>query len=339
MQEPSVISAAVAEAILSTISSKGGDAGAILAKLCIPPSANDLGVWPLAKFTALLEAAAAEKRDVLFGLTLGKSFQLQGLGPITTLMLSSVTGADAFTKFTEYFPAFQNNTKYGFSISDHTARLSYSITDPTVKLRRQDAHFTIALERSILTEFLGSEIQPTRIDFQHQPDSSADVGEYRAHFNCDVRFGCLENAIYLPAKVLNAAGRHADPHLSAKVEADLVEKIRSKEKLINFSLSIEAWMASALSAGMGIDLEDAASDFGMSLRSFQRKLSADDINFLELRNKVRVQIAKSLLGATALPITSIALYLGYSETSAFCRHFKNKTGHSPSHFRIAGPTN
>ncbi len=32
-------------------------------------------------------------------------------------------------------------------------------------------------------------------------------------------------------------------------------------------------------------------------------------------------------------VSSIALYLGYSETSAFSRHFKNFTGLSPSQFR------
>jgi AraC-like DNA-binding protein len=36
---------------------------------------------------------------------------------------------------------------------------------------------------------------------------------------------------------------------------------------------------------------------------------------------------------TTLPITSIALYLGYSETSAFCRHFKKTTGMTASHVR------
>jgi AraC-like DNA-binding protein len=80
-------------------------------------------------------------------------------------------------------------------------------------------------------------------------------------------------------------------------------------------------------------MEHAASDFGMSLRSFQRRLAELNINYLELRNEVRCQLAKRLLGMTSMPITSIALYLGYSETSAFCRHFKNMCGVSPSHFR------
>lgn len=331
MREPSFIRAELADALLSTISSKGIDADALAARFAVSP-AKEVRVWPLARFTAVLEAAASEKRDQLFGLRLGKSFQLEALGPITSLMLASPTGADAFAKFTQYFPAVQNNTHYGFSISDDTARLSYLITDPAVKLRRQDAQFTLVLELSILAELLGAEARPTCVDFQHLPDADTDEAEYRAYFNCEVRFGQRENAICLPARYVKEVGRHADPHSSAKIEADLARLIRGSQRYLDLSTSIEAWMTSALSAGMSIDIDNAASDFGMSLRSFQRRLLENDVNFLDLRNKVRSQIAKGLL-ATSMPITLIALYLGYSETSAFSRHFKNVTGLSPSQFR------
>jgi AraC-like DNA-binding protein len=334
VRESSFICAELSNMLLSAISSKGVDAKALAARFIVPPSTNETGVWPLAKFTTVLEAAASEKRDPLFGLRLGKSFQLKALGPITSLMLTSPTGAEAFVKFTQYFPAVQNNTRYGFSISGDTARLSYLIIDPTVKLRQQDAQFSLAIEQSILAELLGTEVRPTCVDFEHVPDADTDVGEYRAYFNCDVRFGRKENAIYLPASSLSEAGRHADPRLSAKIEADLANSIRAREQYLGFSIAIEAWMTSALYAGMRIDAENAAGDFGMSSRSFQRKLSENDINYVELRNKVRTKIAKCLLGTTSMPITSIAIYLGYSETSAFSRHFKNTTGLSPSQFRF-----
>lgn len=334
MRESSIINVGIVEALLSTIALKGGNADVLAARFGLPSREDEAEDWPLAKFTAILEAAAMEKGDPLFGLTLGRAFRLSGLGPIAALMLASPTGADAFAKFTRYFPAFQNNTTYGFSTSNDVARLSYLITDPTVKMRQQDALFTMALEHSILTEVLGMDVRPACIDFQHLPEKDADIGGYRNFFNCDVRFGRKENAIYFPTSSLSEAGRYADPQSSAKLEADLVDAIRVKERQLNLSTSIEAWMTSALSAGTSIDVENAASDFGMSLRSFQRKLSESEINYLELRNNVRCQIARCLLRMTRMPITSIALYLGYSETSAFCRHFKRMCGISPSHFRL-----
>jgi AraC-like DNA-binding protein len=92
-------------------------------------------------------------------------------------------------------------------------------------------------------------------------------------------------------------------------------------------------MASAISGGQSIEVENAAGDFGMSLRSFQRKLAEHGINYLDLRNQVRSGIGRCLLDATSTPVTSIALYLGYSETSAFSRHFKRINGVSPLQYR------
>ncbi|HEY0125398.1 MAG TPA: AraC family transcriptional regulator [Rhizobium sp.] len=82
-----------------------------------------------------------------------------------------------------------------------------------------------------------------------------------------------------------------------------------------------------------VDIEYAASDFGMSLRSFQRNLAEHGVNYLDVKNKVRRQIAKCMLSETSLPVTTIAFYLGYSETSAFSRAFKQQAGISPLDYR------
>jgi AraC-like DNA-binding protein len=81
------------------------------------------------------------------------------------------------------------------------------------------------------------------------------------------------------------------------------------------------------------DIEVVASDFGMSTRSFQRKLAERDVSYFDIRNRVRAHIAKCMLAETSVPITSIALQLGYSETSAFSRGFKIQIGETPVEFR------
>jgi AraC-like DNA-binding protein len=332
MRQASVMSAPVARAILAGVSPRGCEAGALLARLGISRDDRE-DVWPLAKFTAALEAAAIDKGDALLGLALGKTFRLSGLGPVSSVMRASSCAAEAFTKFTKYYPAFQNNTHYGFSVSGDIARLSYAITDPSITQRRQDADFTIAMEQSVLSELLGFEARPTCIDFQHMPADKSDVAGYRALLNCEVRFGRQENAIYLPRSYFAEASRHADALVSERAESELARSICADQISLDFSSAIEGWMASAISSGQGIEIENAASDFGMSLRSFQRKLAENGINYLDLRNQVRSEIGRCLLDATTTPVTSIALYLGYSETSAFSRHFKRVNGISPLQYR------
>lgn len=69
------MSAPVARAVLSGITAKGCEASSLLARPGIARDDDD-DLWPLAKFTAATEAAAADPGDSLLGLSLGKSFKL-----------------------------------------------------------------------------------------------------------------------------------------------------------------------------------------------------------------------------------------------------------------------
>ena len=62
---------------------------------------------------------------------------------------------------------------------------------------------------------------------------------------------------------------------------------------------------------------------------------AAGVAFADLRNRVRLRLARAMLTETRMPVTQIALHLGYSETSAFTRAFKAMTGRSPAAFRAA----
>ncbi|MDR2832410.1 MAG: helix-turn-helix transcriptional regulator [Streptococcaceae bacterium] len=55
--------------------------------------------------------------------------------------------------------------------------------------------------------------------------------------------------------------------------------------------------------------------------------------FNELKEELRINHAKKLLILTKLPITKIALELGYYDTSHFSNHFKKRCGLSPRQFR------
>ena len=61
----------------------------------------------------------------------------------------------------------------------------------------------------------------------------------------------------------------------------------------------------------------------MSVRSFQRKLATYNLSYLDIRNRVRSHVARCMLAETSIPVTSVALHLGYSETSAFSRGFRS----------------
>lgn len=339
MQASATIATTTTEALLATFSRRGEDPAGVVAKAGLARQTlvdERAPMMPLATFTTILEAAAAEKGCETVGLDLGEAFPMEGLGAIASLLTTAPTVGDALAKFTRCFPSLQSDTRSELSVEDGVARLAYSIVDPTVRFRVQDANFTMAMEYSILVTLLGPGWRMAGVDFEHRPGEDADL--YRAHFACPIRFGQRENAISFPASYLDAPIRSADAAANEAIERELAEAMAIAAARLDLVAGLEAWMTACLAHAASIDIACAASDFGMSLRSFQRKLAERGVCYAEVRNRVRLQIARCMLAETAIPITAIALHLGYSETSAFSRGFRQQAGVSPWTYRASRRT-
>ena len=80
-------------------------------------------------------------------------------------------------------------------------------------------------------------------------------------------------------------------------------------------------------------LNEIASILGMTGRGFQKKLRLHGLSFPDLLKAARHDLALHYMDDPEMPLTEIALNLGYSELSAFSRAFRNWTGMSPQSFR------
>ena len=83
-------------------------------------------------------------------------------------------------------------------------------------------------------------------------------------------------------------------------------------------------------------LEEIAGKMGLSSWSLQRRLREEGISFSALVDKVRCEMATHYLQQRQLPISEMALLLGYSEVSAFSRAFRRWFGISPRQWRQDG---
>ena len=331
MEASGVIDATVIEEALAAM--RGVDRSVISARIGLGGGAlfENQRFLPLATFTALLDVAAEETHDPLLGLHIGKLFEIDGLGILSQLFRSAGTVGDAIEKFTCYFPVLQSNTRTALTVDNGLSRFSYTITDMTVRNRWHDSDFTETVFCKMLGAAIEGDWRPSCIDFEHADEGHLPT--YQSHFGCSLRFGRRENAIYFPAAQLHRPIPHSDDRLHAKIEADIRGFMSDGQARLDLIASIKAWIIAALVQGTSTDIEDAAADFGMSLRSLQRKLLKFGVHFTDLRNQVRIEIAKTLLATTLLPIPVIAERMRFSETSAFCRSFKNMSGDTPAHYR------
>jgi AraC-like DNA-binding protein len=80
-------------------------------------------------------------------------------------------------------------------------------------------------------------------------------------------------------------------------------------------------------------LPKVAQAMCMTERSLQRRLSASGVEFSELLNSVRRDMAVRSLANRNIPISQITGQLGYSDASTFGRWFKSQFRVTPAHWR------
>src|SRR5262249_1432553 len=83
-------------------------------------------------------------------------------------------------------------------------------------------------------------------------------------------------------------------------------------------------------------VEDVARSLRMSERTLARKLSDEGLNFTDVLQQVRRDLAVRYLDDRKLHVSKIAWLLGFQEVSAFTHAFKRWTGKTPRELRTSG---
>jgi AraC-like DNA-binding protein len=97
---------------------------------------------------------------------------------------------------------------------------------------------------------------------------------------------------------------------------------------------LEAGLARITALGAQIDYDRLAVEAGMSPRTFRRRFAAAmGTSPQAYAIACRIGHARQMLGATELPIKTIAQQLGYRDVFFFSRQFRRFTGISPAAYR------
>jgi AraC-like DNA-binding protein len=129
---------------------------------------------------------------------------------------------------------------------------------------------------------------------------------------------------------------HADTYLNDLLvkycEAALADRRGDMSQL---RTRVENAISSLLPHGRVL-VEDVARSLGMSERTLARKLSDEGLNFTEILQQLRRDLAVRYLNDRKLHVSKIAWLLGFHELSAFTHAFKRWTGKTPSQTRTVG---
>jgi AraC-like DNA-binding protein len=170
------------------------------------------------------------------------------------------------------------------------------------------------------------------------------IGHYRSGANSEmarfvgtkVEFGVDTDEFALDLNVRALPLIHSDPHLNDLLlkycEAALADRRGDVSQL---RTRVENAISSLLPHGRVL-VEDVARSLGMSERTLARRLSDEGLNFTEILQQLRRDLAVRYLDDRKLHVSKIAWLLGFHEVSAFTHAFKRWTGKTPREMRTAG---
>jgi AraC-like DNA-binding protein len=142
-----------------------------------------------------------------------------------------------------------------------------------------------------------------------------------------LRFDAEHNAVVFPASWLKSKLPETSPELRQLLQTQ-VDTLAARHG-DNFQEQVRSVLRGALVTGHS-SADQVAALFSMNRRTLTRRLSAFDTGFQKLADEIRFEVARQMLGDSALEIIEIAALLDYAGPNAFTRAFRRWSGTTPA---------
>ena len=323
--------AAAASGLSEFISHSGGDVDQIFGVSGINPEllAQPTLSLGLINYCRVMEEAARYSGCDNFGLHYGRQFKPQSLGLIGYIGLCSATLEQALHNVATAFPWHQHDTLTRLVDKGDCWRMDYQVRHGAILCRRQDAELTLGMFLNLVRHVAGKNWAPREVHFEHPRPS--EWHEHCKVFDAPVYFDQPFNSLLIPKRDLLRAMPDSDPLLLGVMQ-DAIRRLNNGSPQQNVVDQTRAQVHQAMLQGEPV-LEDVAEKMGLSSWTLQRRLREEGISFTLLVDNVRCEMAKHYLQQRQLPISEMALLLGYSEVSACSRAFRRWFGISPRQWR------
>lgn len=281
----------------------------------------------------LIEAMVREVRDPLAGLKAGAIRSLAGYGPLTMLLVTCINPWDALQNGVKYQALTYLFGTLSLIPGERLSALSIKPVPLPPACRRfvidRDLGGTYQLIRDLQVN-LGIDVNPQKIVFPYS--KPREYKAYEQHFPFEVAWDGEEGQIIFRNEDALIPFPHSNrtAYLMYKKQCDQLLQKRdcalnrlAEQVAGHLQLFIEQFPTA----------EEVARTFGMSERSFRRKLSVESTSFRKVLDEVRFSKARELLQDKSLSIDSVAQRLGYAEAAAFNHAFQRWAEQTPGDYR------
>lgn len=288
------------------------------------------GFLPIKQVMRFLEMVAKDFDCQQFGFLVGKHQPSGKLGPLTQLLKLSPNVGTAIAKADKYSPLYTQSVTWTLELQDGQAALIRRQRVPRKESSVQARILGCVQSFKALKSICGPRWAPSAVFL-----SNAQQGnrvDYSRYFGAPVYFDSEYDAILFPEVYLKQPIPTADEDLLEIVEAHLSPLLSGYTLNENIVTKVRYHIRCCLGTRT-CNLEAISQLLGVQPRSLQRMLSSEQQTFKSLLASVRHEVAVEYLRDSQITLIDLADMLGYQNTSAFSRAFKNRVGKAPDHWR------
>jgi AraC-like DNA-binding protein len=203
--------------------------------------------------------------------------------------------------------------------------------DPAAASSAQVIDLVMGGVLQIVRHLRGPQWRPRAVCLAHA--APRDTRAYRAYFGCPVEFDGDGNALFMSQADLDQPLVEADPGFRSESEQQVQAWAGLKSRPLEAQL--RELIRVMLPSGR-CTMKNVALRLGLHERTLRRQLASAGVSFADELDAARRESARKFVERSGKPIGSIAVLLGFSETSAFTRWFKRAFQVAPTQLRSRG---
>lgn len=285
---------------------------------------------PYSDICALYERAARYIGDPLFGVRCGSLYWgLEQLGPLGKYGLQAPTLGHCLQRLITALHLYEGGTNSSLVRHGDMATFSYSMPFERPLGWEHYMGSILSLMTQVGCYFAGSDWRPHRIGINRSRNQFTHFLEdfHEIPIDCDEPALCIK----FPASDLDIPNSTGTSVRNPLTLSDVVHLLNTSppDSMIELVTGI---VRMRLLGGL-TDIEGAAQHLRLGVRTLQRRISDEGKSYRNIVSEARCRRAVDLLIETEIPITEIALSLGYKYSNDFSRAVRLYFGQTPSEIR------
>jgi AraC-like DNA-binding protein len=278
----------------------------------------------------MLDAAVEFTGDLDLGLKAARECTKGEAGALDYAIMSASTGQEAISAATRFIRLVTD--ALDIRIETRGDRVA-AIFENCVPLSRAAWDFQMGGLYSVLAAIWGGSADVGQLAIVFGHPAPADVSEYERTFpGAALRFGTSQYGFEFAASVLGAPLRSADANLHDLMRRHAERMLQELPQALPITRRVKGLIAEELAGGHP-GCAHIAARLQVSPRTLERRLELEGTTFTRLLEEVREGLALRYVGGQDLPLSQVAMLLGFSQTTAFHRAFRRWTGQTPLQYR------